>query len=141
MVDHFDGSCQSSLREIANFNGIAEHVAALDERSKTFATREDLFKFKNEIIAEVRAITDKCYDNSSIITRWSIGTVAIACITLAVSIGLAVYNAAWTKTAPQPSISSSQSAPIQQLQPQRIELVITVNGEKVQQVDASSSQK
>lgn len=134
MVDHFDGSCQSSLREIANFNGIAEHVAALDERSKTFATREDLFKFKNEIIAEVRAITDKCYDNSSIITRWSIGTVAIACITLSASIGVAVYNVFFTTTAPQQPASIPQIAQIQPMPPQRVEIVITVNGEKVSTV-------
>lgn len=46
MANNFDGSYQPSFREASNFNGIAEHVAALDERSKTFATREDLLVLK-----------------------------------------------------------------------------------------------
>lgn len=133
MANNFDGSYQPSFREASNFNGIAEHVAALDERSKTFATREDLLVLKNEIIAEVRAITDKCYDSTSSVTYWAIGTVSLACLTLTVSIGLAVYNATSSNTNLQKTNSVQQVAQIQPTTPapQRVEIAITVNGEKV----------
>lgn len=143
-----DGSTQSTNTAGRNVSidgavtpSLNETVIALNERSKSFATREDLLKFKDEIVKEVHSSIAKCYDNTSSVTRWAVGTVAVACLTLAVSIGLAVYNAASPKTASQPPISAALAAPIQQLQPQRIELVITVNGDEVQQVDASSSQK
>lgn len=145
----FDGSIQSSNTAGQNFSiegsithSLTDTVAALNERSKTFATREDLLKFKDEIVHELHSSMLRCYDTTSTVTRWAVGTVAIAAITLAVSIGIAVYNATFSQdTNPQPTISATEVAPIQQLPPQRIELVITVNGEQVQGVDASSANK
>lgn len=151
----FDGSEQSlhNVSRKVTIDGalspsLQETVIALNERSKNFVTREDLLRFKDEFISEIRTMATaqvrrcedmcdtrvgRCEGNVSAVTRWAIGTVSLACITLTTSIGLAVYNAASSNTNLQKTNSVQQVAQIQPTTPtpQRVEIVITVNGEKV----------
>ena len=145
----FDGSDQS-LNDATRKSSIVgalspslqETVIALNERSKTFVTREDLKDFKDEILQAVDnrlSTMEQRMDQqiSASVTRtdglikWAIGTVCMASMTLLVAIAgaaISAYSAFTEKTVNAPVYSSSfQPTPV----PQRVEIVITVNGEEV----------
>lgn len=111
--------------------GLNATIAAIDERTKHFATREDLKDLKDEILQAVDTRLSTSTSRTDDLIKWAIGTVCTAALTLIVAIvgaSISAYSAFTEKT-----VSTAGSAKVLHAspEPQRVEIVITVNGEEV----------
>lgn len=111
-------------------------LATLLERSIGLAKREELNLLKSEVLLEVSRRLDQNDQKTSSVTRWAIGTVCVAALTLTVAIigaTISVYSTVSGRSAQQVPVAAS--APVvlpptasNYVQHHRIDVVVSVDG-------------
>lgn len=114
-------------------------IATLMERSTGLARRDELNSLKSEVFMEVTQRLERTDQKTASITRWAIGTICVAALTLTVAIigaTVSVYSAVSERSSQQVSVAATPLASIPStnypIQNYRVDIVLSIKGDTKQ---------
>lgn len=109
-----------------------KQIAVLSARSEGYARRDELKDLKNEVLREVNSRIDHVDEKSGSITRWAIGTICVAALTLTMAIvgaTISIFASFVNRTPNSAPVVSVPVAPVSAppTSTHRVDIVLTVD--------------